>query len=94
MTNALIIGSALVILYYIYIRGELLMATVEDVAARVGDVERATARAATELRDLASKIGNATDPAKLDAISAKLVSIAEGLNTVVGEVDTDNSSPA
>lgn len=70
------------------------MATVEDVAARVTDVEKAITRAETELRDLASKIGANTDPAALDAISARLVAVADGLNSVVTEVDTDNSSPA
>lgn len=69
------------------------MATIEYVTARVGDVEAAVLRAESELRDLASKIGNATDPAKLDALSARLVAIADGLNSVVTSVDDDGSSP-
>jgi hypothetical protein len=53
----------------------------------------AVSRAAAELRDLAAKVTNTVDPAELAAVAASLNAAADGLNVVVAEVDTDNSSP-
>ena len=53
----------------------------------------AVARAAAELHDLANKVTNTVDPAELAAIAGAITTAAEGLDAVVGEVDTDGSSP-
>lgn len=56
-------------------------------------VEAAMNRASSELRDLAGKIGNTVDPAELQAQADRATAIADALDAVVTEVDTDGSSP-
>lgn len=50
-------------------------------------------RQSTELRDLATKIGNTVDPAELQALADAANAAADEADAVVDEVDDDGSSP-
>lgn len=59
----------------------------------VSNVQKGVNRAISELRDLAGKLQNTDDQAAVNAVASKLQESADALNSVVTEVDTDQSSP-
>lgn len=75
-------------------QGDRMAVDVAGLEGAAGRIEAAVQRAASELRDLASKLLAPDGAEQIAAVAGRLNSAADALNAVVSEVDADGSSPA